>query len=192
MEGFESPVYSKNVIEFATVANEYCLFMEKSEGLQLKELVDKLHRLLPFLYLKASLLPSLEDVPEEYNEKYVTEADYNLLHEQLLNQFGQYNFYDEVFDVLRQENDEPAEASLAENFADLYQDIKDFVMLYRIGTEEVMLNAIDDCKNAFETYWGQKLVNSLRALHQLRYGMVDLDNVESLPGASDENENDWF
>lgn len=180
MEGLENPVYSREVIEFVTVANEFSKFLEASAELPLSDFVDKAHKILPFLYLKGALLPHIEEAYEEFNEKYITEEDYNYIQNILIDKFGDHNFYEEVFDPLRQENDEPAQLSLAENFADIYQDITDFLMQYRVGTDEVMLNAVWECQQAFEQYWGQRLVNALRVLHRLKYVVVDLDKEETL------------
>lgn len=174
MEGLDNPVYSKDVIEFVTVANEFCKFLENSLDIKLVEFIDKTHRVLPLLYLKGTLLPVIEEPYEEFNEKHVSEDDYNFLHESFLGKFGTYNYYDEIFDPLRQENDELAQSSLAENFADIYQDLKDFLLQFRIGTDEVMLNAVWECKQSFEQYWGQRIVNIMRVLHNLKYVVVDL------------------
>lgn len=198
MEDFESPVYSKNTIEFVTVANEFCKFIESAENLTLTQFVDTAHRVLPLLYLKATLLPNDVEAYEEFNEKFVTEDDYGYIEEVLLSKFGEHNTYDEVFDPLRQENDEPAQLSIAESFADIYQDIKDFIMQFQIASNEVMMNAIWECKQAFEQYWGQRTVNVLRVLHNLKYYVVDLESdSEGEPlgnniGSDSLDTNDWL
>ena len=176
MEKQSSPVFSKNVIEFVTVANEFCKFLESSQDLSLTNFVEMAHKILPLLYLKGTMLPDFEESYDAFNEKFVSENDYNLIESNLLNKFGEHNLFDEVFDPLRQENDEPAQLSLAEHFADIYQDIKDFIMQFRDGTQEVMINALWECRQAFEQYWGQRIVNALRVLHHLKYKVVDLDN----------------
>lgn len=175
MEGFESPVYSKNTIEFVTVANEFCKFIESSEGISLTQFVDISHRVLPLLYLKATLLPEDVESYDEFNEKFVTEETYGYIQGMLIEKFGEYNTYDEIYDPLRQENDEPAQLSVAEGFADIYQDVKDFVMQFQVASDEVMQNAIWECKQAFEQYWGQRAVNILRVLHNLKYNIVELE-----------------
>jgi hypothetical protein len=179
MDAFDSPVYSRDVIEFVTVANELCKYLENSGEVSLTEFVNTTHRVFPLLYLKATLLPVLEESYEEFNEKFVTEEEYNLIQNNLLEKFGGYNTYDEIYDPLRQENDEPAQLSLAENFADIYQDLKDFLMQYRTGTNEIMQNAIWECRQAFEQYWGQRIVNVMRVLHHLKYYVVDLETKKS-------------
>lgn len=175
MDAFDSPVYSRDVIEFVTVANEFCKYLENSGPVSLTEFVNTTHRVLPLLYLKATLLPVIEESYEEFNEKFVTEDDYNFIQNNLLKKFGRFNTYDEIFDPLRQENDEPAQLSIAENIADVYQDLKDFLMQYRTGTNEIMQNAVWECRQAFEQYWGQRIVNVMRVLHHLKYYIVDLE-----------------
>jgi len=76
-----------------------------------------------------------------------------------------------------QYSDLALEASISENIADIYQDLKDFILAYRIGTLDVMNDALWMCRNNFEQYWGQKLVNGLRAIHNLVYGITEIDET---------------
>ena len=114
-----------------------------------------------------------DDTPE----KFVSEEDYNFLLHKLEEKFGQFDAYQEVFDPSIQYSEEALEASISENVTDIYQDLKDFILSYRIGTLEVMNDALWECRNNFEQYWGQRLVNGLRAIHNLVYGISDLDEI---------------
>ena len=49
-------IYSKNIIEFVTVSAEYCAFIERVPELEKEEFLDKIIKILPLLYLKATLL----------------------------------------------------------------------------------------------------------------------------------------
>jgi hypothetical protein len=181
-EVFSEVAYSKNVIEFATVANEFCAFVESVDNYKRKDFIVRIQKLLPLLYLKASLLPATdEDLSDETPEKFVTENDYNFIHRKLLSKFGQNDTYQEVFDQRMQYSEIPVDGSIAENIADIYQDLKDFILSYRIGTIDVMTNALWECRNNFEQYWGQRLVNGLRAIHNLVYGEADLDEERETP-----------
>jgi hypothetical protein len=51
-------IFDRNVIEFVTVAAEFCGFLERAEGMKRDKFVDTSLKILPLLYLKASLLPS--------------------------------------------------------------------------------------------------------------------------------------
>lgn len=185
-EPFSEVVYSKNVIEFATVANEYCSFIEAVEQFQRKDFISRLQKLFPLLYLKAALLPEPDiELSDDAPEKFVSEEDYDFLLHKLAIKFGQFDAYYEVFDPSMQYSDVPLEATISENITDIYQDLKDFILAYRIGTLEVMNDALWECRNNFERFWGQRLVNGLRAIHNLVYGISDLEETENQPEKSD-------
>lgn len=193
--GFEE-VYSKNVIEFVTIVNEFCAFLEKVNQLTRVEIVEKTQKFLPLLYLKGSLLPTIESVYDEANEKFVTETDYNYIYRNLQEKLARFDDYLEVFDIRMNESETPVVASVSENLADIYQDVKDFLMLYRVGTNEIMNDAIWECKNNFEEYWGQKALNSLRAIHNLLYkeNIEDADDEEGTTNFNEKNidTSSWF
>ena len=169
-EGLNNLVYSKNVIELITVANEFCSFLEHSEDMETSDFLGRLQKMLPLLYLKASLLPEFEMEADDELEKYVNELDYNLIQQKVLHHTGAGDDYQEVFLSGMQFSESALTASIAENVADIYQDMKDMVMSFRTLDEEVMALALSVSQNNFAHSWGQKLVNSLRAIHNLIYG----------------------
>lgn len=65
-KGENEIVYSRNTVEFVTVAAEFCAFLEQSEGRKRRDFVDTMLKLLPLLYLKASLVPHVEGDEEFY------------------------------------------------------------------------------------------------------------------------------
>ena len=46
----------------------------------------------------------------------------------------------------------------------------------------------------FEEYWGQKLVNSMRAIHRFIYSGEEIEKVKEVKTENDENRDtsDWF
>ena len=178
-EVFSEVVYSKNVIEFTTVALEYCNFVESVDHHSRKDFISKIQKIFPLLYLKASLLPATDDENDEIHEKFVTEDDYNFVLKKILAKIGEFDSYQEIFD--QKMNDASFDGSIAENITDIYQDLKDFLLAYRIGTVDVMKAALLECQTNFEQYWGQRLVNGLRAIHNLVYGDADLDEKPLKP-----------
>jgi len=194
MDANEDPVYSRNVIEFVAVANEFCKYAEHSSELKGDEILKIMQRILPLLYLKASLLPLLEPFFEDGNEKFVTEDDWNGINDILMEKFGTANDYLEVFDEKINDSDGPVVSSISENMSDIYQDMKDFLLLYQTGTGEVMNDAVWECRMNFENFWGQKLLNSLRAIHKFIYSGEEIGKVKNVEEDSDENRNtaDWF
>ena len=72
-------IFDKNVIEFVTVAAEFCAFLERAESMKRSTFVDTTLKILPLLYLKASMLPKCEMIGDESPETYVTEEIYEVL-----------------------------------------------------------------------------------------------------------------
>jgi len=194
MDANSNPIYSRNVIEFVAVANEFCKYTEHASELKGDELLKILQRILPLMYLKASLLPQLSPYFEDGNEKFVTESDWVIVHDTLKEKFGTANDYLEVFDEKINETEGPVISSISENMADIYQDLKDFLLLYQTGTGEVMNDAVWECRMNFENFWGQKLVNSMRAIHKFIYSGEEIGKVENDGDENDERRNtsDWF
>lgn len=187
-------VYSSPVIEFVAVANEYCNFTENALSFSKRDFLQKSAIVLSLLYYKASLLPKVESAFEEGNEKYVTENQYEFIRLSILSKLGSHNDYQEVFDPVYRDTHESTHGSLAEDFADIYQDLKDFIMVYKAGTVEIMQEAIFEARTSFEQYWGQKLVNALRVIHAHISGSDPLDDEkpeENKPGNSPDTSN-WI
>lgn len=180
-------------MEFTAAANEFCKYAEHSPEIKGDELLRILQRLLPYLYLKASLLPLLEPYFEDGNEKFVTESDWFRIHDVLRDKFGSADDYLEVFDDKINDSEGPVISSLSENMADIYQDLKDFLLLYQTGTPEVMNDAVWECRLNFENFWGQKLTNSLRAIHKFIYSGEEIGKVEMEDNRAEERDtSDWF
>lgn len=169
MDKSESPIYERNTLEFVTVALEYCSFIEAVRQFALVEFVDKATKLLPLLYLKATLLPEVFSDDEIALEYAVTEDVYESVRERIAGLLGERDTYLETFHPDMQYSDTPIAAFISENLADVYQDTGNFVSLFRQGNEDVMLNAIALCRINFKEYWGQRLLNALKALHAIRY-----------------------
>lgn len=162
-------VYSKNTIEFVTVAVQYCAYLENFEKTTEEELTDKLTKILPLLYLKALLVPETDTVNEEEPEITVTEDHYNYVLSKVYDVFLNNDTYLEVFLQDMKYSETPISASISEDLADIYQDTKNFITIFERGITENMNDALYLCIENFKTYWGQKLVNVLRALHSIKY-----------------------
>lgn len=171
-------MYSKNVVEFVTVATEFCRIIESAGKVPVNDNLQKLQKILSLLYLKAALLPDTEIILEEELEKYVTEFDYNLYNQKWLQALGGNDSFYEVFDPSIQFGSETVTASISENLMDIYQPAKNFVLAYSIGNDKVMNDALYECRYSFTEYWGQNLVNVLRAIHRLVYSDAVFDEPE--------------
>lgn len=180
-------VYSKQVIEFVTLANEYCKFIETAGTLETRDMLGKIQKILPLVYLKATMLPDFDSTEEIVLEKFVSEVDYNYLQQRIMNMLGEYDDYQEIFDRDMQFSEVPLTASISENLADIYQDLKDFALSYRTGDEFVMQETLWECIENFRNYWGQKLVNALRAIHCLVYSDIEFENEVKIQNEEDDD-----
>lgn len=179
MDQEENPIYERNTIEFVTVALEYCTFAETAGKLSAHDLTDKGVKLLPLLYLKGTLLPEVSEDEEAELEYPVTEDMYESVRGQIAGVLGDRDSFLETFHPDMPYSDTPIAAFISENLADVYQDVGNFVSLFRQGNEEVMRNAVARCGSNFREYWGQRLLNALKALHAVRYSEAEnLDTIE--------------
>lgn len=188
MEQNSQVIFDKNSIEFVTVAAEFCAFMERARGAEKKGFVDTALKILPLLYLKASLIPECEMIGEDDLEVFVTEEDYELIRRAVAEVLGAQDDYLEVFLPDMAYSDTPIKKCISEDLADIYQDLKDFIGVFQSGLNVTMNDALYTCKEHFAEFWGQRLVNTMRALHDVKYNHAD--DSEDEP-AEDNEENTW-
>ena len=183
-------IFDKNVIEFVTVAAEFCAFLERAEGMKRKAFVDTTLKILPLLYLKASMLPKCETIGDEAPETYVTEEMYEVLRINLSDILAEKDDYLEVFLPEMAYSDQPIKKNISEDLADIYQDIRDFIFVFQLGLNETMNDSLAICQENFGMLWGQKLVNTLRALHDVKYNQEPDEEEETEEEDEYESDND--
>lgn len=172
-------IFDKNSVEFVTVAAEYCAFIERVRQLERKQFVDTALKILPLLYLKASLIPECEMINEDDLETFVSEEDYELVRMSIANVMGANDDYLEVFLPDMAYSDTPIKKCISEDLADIYQDLKDFICVFQLGLNTTMNDSLCTCKEHFAEFWGQRLVNTMRALHDVKYnGSEDLEKSD--------------
>lgn len=188
----DKTIYSKDSIEFVTVATEFCAYLERAETTRRKEFTGTMLKLLPLLYLKATMLPAVNEDFDCESERFVTEDSYEILRMNISSIMGEMDDYLEVFEKDMVYSDKPILATVSENIADIYQDVRDFIFAFQLGYEESMRLAVKVCSENFELYWGQKLVNVMRALHNIRYNHHDDDCDCCHHDDDDDNDNNVF
>lgn len=169
-------IFDRNVVEFVTVAAEFCKFLEQADGMKRATFVDTSLKILPLLYLKASMMPKCEMMGEDMPENFVTEETYEIVRMNLAGILAEKDDYLDVFVSDMKYSDQPITKYISEDLADIYQDIKDFIFVFQLGLNETMNDALAICQENFALYWGQKLVNTLRALHDVKYAQADSED----------------
>ena len=165
----EEIVFSQYTIDFARVALEYCVFAEKIRGSDKKTFVDTMTKVLPLLYLKASIIPKITMDYESDLEVKVDEHFYAQVETNISELLGDDDLYLETFHPDIRLCDSPVAVKISEDLADIYQDLGNFIAVFKNGQKETMNDSLLLCIENFKKYWGQRLVNALRALHFIKY-----------------------
>ncbi len=164
---------SANVLDMYTVANEFCIFTEKAEQYQQDEVLLYYAKICPLLYLKGAILPIIEPDEDYFGERFVNEDQWENIYNSLLNVFSDRD----AFYTLSYENADniPLKAGISEHLADIYQDLKDFVLLYQKNLAYAKQNAVYECRKLFVAHWGQRIASLLPALHAIAFP-IDQDD----------------
>ncbi len=157
-------VKSTTVLELIRVAHEFCVFTESIEKTDVKEVLSFYQKVMPLMYIKGSLLPKLTDVDESFAERYVSEEHWQQVFMSIKTKFGDDEYFWEV-----DQNRELIKSSLAENIADIYQDMKDFVVLFQKSQLAAKENATADVRKFLAVHWGPRLTSALNHIHKLIY-----------------------
>ena len=128
-------IFDRNVVEFVTVAAEFCKFLEQTETIKRSTFVDTSLKILPLLYLKASMLPKCETIGNEALETFVTEETYEILRMNLADLLAEKDDYLDVFVSDMKYSDQPITRNISEDLADIYQDIRDFIFVFQLAPE---------------------------------------------------------
>lgn len=161
-------IYSRNVLELLTVAHEFCLFLESVEKYPSDEVLAFLNKIAPLLYIKGILIPEIEVNNPDANERFVTEEQYENIFLSVKEKFGKSDKFTRSNTKVN-EKSILIESSLSEVFADIYQDLKDFVILYQKNTRDAKENAVFSIKELFSQHWGIRLIEAQKHLHLQLY-----------------------
>lgn len=157
-------LYSQPVLDFVRVSTEYCKYLEQAAGTPAAEFVRVMRVMLPMVYLKATLLGSVPEA-EGWNDKSLTEADYDYIKGTVADIMGSRDSFLDVFVEDFKYSEQPVLCTVSENLADIYQELRELAEVFRNGCDEAMQAGLSECIEEFNLQWGQKLLNSLRTLH---------------------------
>lgn len=162
MDKFET-IQSKPVMEMLAVAMEYCRFINEIQNCELPEAFDFLQKILPALYLKGSLFPTVEVDDDSANERFVTEEEYETVRVRTAAILGERDYFSTV--DLANDDLTAVPVALSELLADIYTDLKDFILLYAKDNMAAKENAVANCRYYFQTGWGARITLALPYIH---------------------------
>ena len=158
-------VYRQSTLDFVTAAAQTCLLLEHAGETEREEFMEQIMRLLPLLYLRTRMLEPAEPMLDGEPQQFVQEEDYNFVRLGVQDLLGSDDTYLSVLTDNSRYTDEPCTASISEDLADIYQELKNMAASFQTGQEDVMNDAVYACQQQFGEHWGQKLLNALAAMH---------------------------
>ncbi|MCK5856527.1 MAG: DUF5063 domain-containing protein [Bacteroidales bacterium] len=164
MEDNINKIKSSVVLEMIRIAHEFNVFSEDIAKKETKDIISFYQKVLPLMYIKASLLPDIEVSDESANERYVAEEHWEKIYMHLKEKFAKADEYWEL-----DENNDSIKVSLSEKLADVYQDTKDFVVLFQKNQMAAKENAVFEMKRLFKVHWGPRSISALNHLHIVSY-----------------------
>ncbi|MDR1865311.1 MAG: DUF5063 domain-containing protein [Bacteroidales bacterium] len=174
---------------FVQISRRYFEYLETLPDKTIADFWEVQLRMLSDIYQGIFSLPEIEARYSFDVDKFVTEKAYNKVLSGLTSFIGALDAFQDFSDMSYPGTPKVVETSLSEMLTDIYQELKDFVLLYETGTLENMNDAIAECADTFGRYWGVKLLSALRIIHvnlyQQRYAEskksqqleVDIDEV---------------
>ena len=148
------------VERFVDTVRRYCALAEGAAGEPHQDII-LVRQLLSELHFAAVNLPRVDLGDEEEQE---SEPISQEQWKQVYNRFNNLplNGYWDVFDPLKEEEKEPLYNELADDLADIYRDVKEYLPLYEAGS---ISEAVWQWRFHFLIHWGQHLTGAQRALH---------------------------
>ncbi|MDR2040644.1 MAG: DUF5063 domain-containing protein [Bacteroidales bacterium] len=175
--------------EFIKTCRKYFEYLETLPDKKITDFWGVQLNMLSEIYNGVFSLPEIEARYSSDVDKFVNEKSYNKIFTSLLAYIGALDSFPDFSDLSHPGALKVMDVSLSEILTDVYQEIKDFVLLYETGTLENMNDAIAECAETFGQYWGVKLLSALRIMHvnlyQHRYAEtkktqqleIDIDEV---------------
>lgn len=157
----------QKTLELLTICAEYCAFVEKEEHESVAHFIDKSHKILTLLYLKTSMTQS-SSIDEGYCEHFVGEDDWEFIKQNVQKILGQFDNMVSVHEPDAPEN-ELIDLPISECFADVYQDIRNFIEQYKDATEQTRELALYELCFNFKLYWGSRILAVINEFHNLLY-----------------------
>lgn len=165
----EKIIDSSNTKDLVLVASQYCTFIEKIHLFEQPDAMDYLLKIIPLMYIKGLLIPTFDIEDENIASRFITEEEYGIVYVNIKDKLDQFNYF-ESFTAF---NNQVETYDLSEMIADIYQDMKDFILLYQKNTFTFQANALWNCRHNFYESWGTTITLILPYLHQLLYPVKD-------------------
>lgn len=145
---------------------EYCSLIENHSSILDSSVFLRLLRsqLLDLYSEGLKLSPSYIPSEKEYDDVIETVSTEPFL-KAISTKLENSRYYWEVFDPTKTEEREPVCGDLIDDIFDIYEDLKETLLVYSLNTEDAQATAMWQFEFQFRTHWGDHCINALRAIH---------------------------
>jgi len=154
------------VEEFASLADQYCTMLERTDTEDAWQFVQGTLALLPRLYAAAWRLPNVEPLSEEpISASASIAAEEKRIEGRIGALLGPSNLYHFVFDPFEEEA--PVASLIGADLSEVYGDLRPALDVFRRGGPGDLADATWEWRFGFTTHWGRHASCALVALHNL-------------------------
>ena len=162
--------------EILRLAATYCTLVQDPEVEEREDYVLELLTILSKLYVEFLTYKPETDEEEDYAleqglgtffQEHADESLYNYVRSQMQQIMSPDDTYLETFEEDMKYSDTPIAATISESLADIFQPLYNFSEEARLSEGATLKEAYLQCREEFNEYWSQTLVNVLRPLNAL-------------------------
>lgn len=157
--------YSRNIIEFATIGVSFAQDIENANDKDL--FLQQMTKTLPLLYNTINNLPKYIYDEEDFVETFVNEVTYEHLRGKIASLMQEDDDFLTLADEYMQYRETATNANISEYLMDVYQNVVDLLGIIRSENHLALPSAIGKFINNFHEYFGNRLLESLTAIHRI-------------------------
>ncbi len=168
---------TNSIDSFADLASSYCSLIEQHEEYSTEIFVRRIRVVLPLLYYHALKLPDVESTDEEIQRE-IGHEEWSRMFASLQRKLGVNDLYWEIYDPLKTEHDEAVAASLSDDLADIWRDLKDGLLNWSDSSPAIRQEIVWNWHFTFHHHWSDHVVDALRAINWIVecYGVRNDEN----------------
>ena len=168
---------SDDVQRFAEVVERFCGIIEGVEALPNAVFLKQLDETLPELYAHACRLPLIwADSSRDIDHPVAINDLEKEARERIAAHLGKLDEYTFVYDPVDPKDRELHTTRLSACIADVYADLKGGLVIYKLGSDAAVKQAIFEWRSGLEMNWGRHAAEVMLPIHSLIHHHYDEDD----------------
>jgi hypothetical protein len=159
---------------FAELGSSYCLLIDQHEEYSTEAFVGRIREILPLLYYQALKLPDVESTDDEFQRE-ISHEEWSQMFARLQRKLGGNDLYWVIYDSMKTDLDKPVAASLSDDLADIWRDLKNGLKQWSDGSPAMRQEIVWNWRFSFHHHWSNHAVDALRTINWIVewYGVRD-------------------